>query len=96
VVNLWSRLKFVLEAGGMVVFLFGLMCLPVGYGNKPNRDLSAFNNFADLGAFIKLGLILMGIGVIAFFRLSCPASRTRTSGTDPEAPPDLLISSFTS
>ena len=51
----------------MILFLLGLICLPVGYGHSPKRDLSAFNNFADLGAFIKIGLVLMAIGVIAFF-----------------------------
>jgi len=53
----------------MILFLFGLMCLPFGwgYGKGHQRGLSVFNNLVDLGAFIKIGLILMAIGVIAFF-----------------------------
>jgi hypothetical protein len=66
-VNLLSRLKFILQMGGIILFLFGLMCLPAGYGHSHQRGLSVFNNLADLGAFIKIGLVLMGIGVIAFF-----------------------------
>jgi len=66
-VNLLSRLKLVLQMGGVVLFLLGIICLPAGYGLSPKRNLSAFNNLADLGAFIKMGLVLMGIGLVAFF-----------------------------
>jgi hypothetical protein len=40
--------------------------LPVGYRVSPKRDLSAFDNFADIWAFFEFGLILIGIGLIAF------------------------------
>jgi heme/copper-type cytochrome/quinol oxidase subunit 1 len=62
-----SRFKLILRYGGVIVFLGGLSRCPLGYRGSPKRDLNAFNNFADLGAFIKMGLILMGVGVIFFF-----------------------------
>ena len=51
----------------MVVFAVGLLCLPRGYGvGYPERATSAFNNIADLGGFLSIGLILLGVGLIAF------------------------------
>jgi hypothetical protein len=40
------------------------VCLPVGLGVSPKRDLSLFNNLADMGAFIKAALILIPVGLI--------------------------------
>jgi hypothetical protein len=31
---------------------------------SPKRDLSAFENAADLGAFVKPGLGLIGVGLV--------------------------------
>jgi hypothetical protein len=38
--------------------------LPVGWGASPKRDLSAFNNAADLGAFVKPGVLLIAAGLL--------------------------------
>jgi hypothetical protein len=59
-----NRLKTALRIGGVLVFAIGLMCLPIGYGISPKRDLSPFNNLADLGAFIQTGLILIAVGLL--------------------------------
>jgi len=40
------------------------LCLPVGYGINPKRDLSAFSNVADMGMFIAMGLTLLAIGAV--------------------------------
>jgi hypothetical protein len=52
--------------GGIAVFAVGAMCLPIGYGHHhPKRDLSVFFNIAEMGDFIKAGLLLIGVGLIA-------------------------------
>ena len=60
-----NRLKTVLRTGGTVVVAMGIVCLPVGFGISPKRDLSLFNNLADLGAFVQMGLILIAVGLLA-------------------------------
>ena len=42
------------------------MCLPLGFGISPKRDLSAFSNIADTGAFIRVGIVLIVLGLTAF------------------------------
>ena len=42
----------------------GIVCLPVGYGITPKRDLSAFNNLADTGIFVTAGLVLVTTGAV--------------------------------
>jgi hypothetical protein len=64
--SLVRRFKLVLRTGGVIAFLIGLDVLPLGYLGSPKRDLSAFSNFAHIGAFIKMGFILMGIALIVF------------------------------
>jgi hypothetical protein len=49
---------------GVVLCCLGFMCLPAGYGANPKRDLSLFSNFADLGAFLQAGIVLLGAGLI--------------------------------
>lgn len=56
--------KFFLRIAGFVSFALGITCLPLGYGINPKRDLSAFNNLADTGVLVTLGLILMAIGAV--------------------------------
>jgi hypothetical protein len=55
------RVAIALRIAGIVVMLIGLMCMP-GIGPNPKRDLSAFNNLADLGLFWKMGLVLLPLG----------------------------------
>jgi len=66
-----GRLKLILRVGGVLCFVCGLMFIPVGYGIAgrgiaPKRDLSAFNNLVDSGAFLKTGLLLMAIGAAVY------------------------------
>jgi hypothetical protein len=42
----------------------GVLCLPVGFGVNPLRDLSAFDNLADMGVFVKAAIVLIPIGSI--------------------------------
>ena len=51
---------------GVVLCCLGFMCLPLGYGANPKRDLNLFSNFADLGAFIQTGFLLLGAGLLVF------------------------------
>lgn len=54
-----------MRIGGIVTALIGVMCLPIGYGVSPRRDLSAFNNIVDTGAFVKAALALIAVGILA-------------------------------
>jgi hypothetical protein len=56
-----------LRSAGIVIFLLGVACMPLGVGISPKRDLSVFNNLADAGLFIKAGLVIAAIGVVLFF-----------------------------
>ena len=49
---------------GFVLLGFGFLCLPVGIGASPKRDKSAFFNFADMGLYLKIALILMPLGLV--------------------------------
>lgn len=59
-----GRGKLLLRIAGVASMAAGLGCLPVGYGINPKRDLSAFNNLADMGVFVNLGLILIAVGAV--------------------------------
>ena len=48
---------------GVSLFSFGVLCLPVGIGVSPKRDLSVFFNLADMGAFVSTGLTLIVVGL---------------------------------
>jgi hypothetical protein len=65
-----GRVKLLLRILGVASAAGGLVCLPVGYGISPKRDLSVFNNLADTGMFVTLGLILMSVGAV-MLALSC-------------------------
>ena len=49
---------------GFVLFGLGFMCLPIGYGASSKRDLSLFENFADMWAFMKTGVVLICAGLL--------------------------------
>jgi hypothetical protein len=61
-----GRLKLILRVGGVLCFACGLLFIPLGYGISPKRDLSAFNNIVDSGAFFKTGLLLIAIGAAVY------------------------------
>jgi len=61
-----GRAKVFLRIVGLAIAAAGLMCLPVGYGINPRRDLSVFNNLADTGMFVTMGLILIAVGAVLF------------------------------
>lgn len=53
------RIKIGLQIAGAAVAALGVLCLPVGFGVNPKRDLSAFFNLADMGIFLKAALVLI-------------------------------------
>ena len=59
-----DRAKLLIRIVGVASAASGLVCLPVGYGINPKRDLSVFSNLADTGMFVTLGLILIAVGAI--------------------------------
>ena len=61
-----GRLKLILRVGGVLCFACGFFCIPLGYGINPKRDLSAFYNIVDSGAFFKTGLGLMPSGAAVY------------------------------
>jgi hypothetical protein len=60
-----SRVKSTLRVGGTIMAAIGILCLPVGFGTSPKRDTSAFSNLADLGAFFRVGLMMIAVGLVA-------------------------------
>lgn len=65
--NQWmivARAKLLLRIVGVALLLLGLMCLPSGSGISPKRDLSAFNNLADAGLFLRVGLVVTTGGAL--------------------------------
>ena len=58
--------KLRLRILGVAIAAVGLMCLPVGYGINPKRDLSAFNNLSDTGIFVTGGFVFIAIGAVLF------------------------------
>ena len=58
-----SRLKVVLRVVGASVLVMGPMFLPMQHCTGPKRDLSAFNNIAETGAFLGPALVLLAVGL---------------------------------
>jgi hypothetical protein len=56
----------VIRVVALLVGLLGFMCFPVGLGVSPKRDLNAFNNLADMGNFMSIGVRLVGAAVVLF------------------------------
>jgi len=61
-----GRAKLLLRIAGVASAAVGLGCFPVGYGVNPQRDMGLFENLADTGIFVKLGLILIAAGAVMF------------------------------
>jgi hypothetical protein len=59
-----GRFKDFVRLGGFLFVILGVMCLPLGYGVSPKRDLSVFFNLADMGAFLRWAVGLIGFGGI--------------------------------
>ena len=59
-----GRAKLLLRIAGVVIAAIGIVCLPVGYGINPKRDLSVFNNLADTGIFVTAGLVFIATGAV--------------------------------
>ncbi len=74
-----GRARTVAQIIGVTTMLVGVGALPVGWGASPERDLSAFNNAADLGAFVKPGVVLIGAGLLVVL-LSLLLSKSRIDG----------------
>jgi len=49
---------------GVVLCFLGFMCIPVGFGASPKRNLSLFSNFTDLGTFFQTGIVLLSAGML--------------------------------
>jgi hypothetical protein len=56
----WIRVFAVLMA------VCGIMCLPRGATAHPENATRLFLGFVELGAFMKLGFILIAAGVLVF------------------------------
>jgi hypothetical protein len=74
-----GRARTVVQIIGVTTMLVGGGALPVGWGASPKRDLSAFNNAADLGAFVKPGVVLIGAGLLVLL-VSFLLPRSRIDG----------------
>jgi hypothetical protein len=48
----------------IILMAIGILCLPIGFGASPKRDTSVFSSFADLGIFLKSGLIMLALGLL--------------------------------
>ena len=59
------------------MFSLGFMCLPIGYGASPKRDLSLFFNFADMGFFLTIALALIPAGLLTFAVSYLPTKKTQ-------------------
>ena len=66
--RVWASVLLLLAAilwiVGVVLFVVGFLCLPVGIGASPKRDTSVFFNFADMGAYLRVALVLIPSGVL--------------------------------
>lgn len=49
-----AQAKLFLRIAGVASAAVGVLCLQVGYGISPKRDLSAFSNLADMGIFLPV------------------------------------------
>jgi hypothetical protein len=61
-----EQAKLLLRIVGVASAAVGVLCLPIGYGVNPIRDLSAFSTLADMGIFLTVGLIMLALGVVLF------------------------------
>lgn len=59
---IWTP-RVITRIAGIILFGIGFLCLPVGWGASPKRDTSLFFNFADLGLYLRVALILMSSGI---------------------------------
>lgn len=59
-----GRLKARIRLAGILVLILGGMFIPIGHGVSPKRDLSAFNNLTDMGAFLTWAVALIGLGIV--------------------------------
>jgi hypothetical protein len=51
------------RVAGAVLLAIGVMCLPLGYSVNPKRDQSVFHNLADMGGFVRVGVIVGLVGL---------------------------------
>jgi len=63
------------KSTALVLLAIGILCFPIGFGASPKRDTSAFSSFADLGVFLKFGLIMLVIGLFLLLIASLLPSR---------------------
>ena len=61
-----GRFKSMLRIGGIVSVVIGGFCLPWPRGDSPKQDLSVFYPLRSMHAFVKMGMILIAIGAVAF------------------------------
>ena len=61
-----DNLKTILRIGGIVTAAAGGLCLPFPNYVFDKGDLSRFHNWADVGVFTWMGLVLIAVGVFAF------------------------------
>jgi hypothetical protein len=60
-----SRLKALLRIGGILLMLVGAMFLPVAH-SEPGPKTTIFNRIVRLGTLAEPGMMIMGVGAIAF------------------------------
>jgi len=60
---IWTA-RTVARVLGFVLLSVGFLCVPVGVGASPKRDTSLFFNFADLGLYLRVALIIMPVGLV--------------------------------
>ena len=61
-----DNLKTGLRIGGIVIAAMGLMFLPSRNFVFDKGDLSAFENWADVGVFVRSGFGLIVVGLVVF------------------------------
>jgi len=52
------------SALGWLLVILGVVFMPLGYGVSPKRDLSFFNDLADLPAFVPWAFGFLALGVV--------------------------------
>jgi len=75
-------LRDYLRIAGVIVFLIGIMCLPIGYGANPKRDLSLFFNLADTGYFLSISMTLIPVGVLIWAASYIPIGKRQKTMRD--------------
>jgi hypothetical protein len=56
----------VIRVVALLLGLLRIMCFPAGLGVSPKRDLNAFNNLADVGNFVSIGVTFVGAAAVLF------------------------------